>query len=493
MHRHLHHLFVILFFCVLGAVVAVFAPIAGLTVMALGTLVWVLSYRPVWGLCVLLFLYPFLGWTIDFSNYEALRNTILGTVNAPLADFWAVILMAAVAVGWVRGVMLERRPGRRDSIQSGFGFYRLASRGSRMTILLFGLFLLSAFISLFNVPVGDTLAGVKYILRNIVFTVVAYVGLPLVILKGILLDSSASARGGPLLRMTKTVERCIKTLLVAGGIALVWGTASLFIVSPFWGVWRRVTPFAIGGWAPFGLFHNDLAEVLVALIPLALYWFYRERREQWRKCAFVYATLVIIMTLLTFSRTAWIVMFAQAVAFMAMSARQEWRAVARAFAPFAALLVIPIAIYMLVFSSSAYVASSTSARADLARIAWVTFEEHPLIGNGAGTYIGLVAQARAFRIEYGPPFDAHGVIQKLAAEQGVFGLTTFALFVGWLLFVLYRAWRGAPAGPRRELMLALFVIALGAALFQVFNTQYYTAKLWAPMGLAIAVALTHKK
>ena len=273
----------------------------------------------------------------------------------------------------------------------------------------------------------------------------------------------------------------------------MWGTASLFIVSPFWGVWRRVTPFAIGGWAPFGLFHNDLAEVLVALIPLALYWFYRERREQWRKCAFVYATLVIIMTLLTFSRTAWIVMFAQAVAFMAMSARQEWRAVARAFAPFAALLVIPIAIYMLVFSSSAYVASSTSARADLARIAWVTFEEHPLIGNGAGTYIGLVAQARAFRIEYGPPFDAHGVIQKLAAEQGVFGLTTFALFVGWLLFVLYRAWRGAPAGPRRELMLALFVIALGAALFQVFNTQYYTAKLWAPMGLAIAVALTHKK
>ncbi|MEK7532063.1 MAG: O-antigen ligase family protein, partial [Patescibacteria group bacterium] len=268
--------------------------------------------------------------------------------------------------------------------------------------------------------------------------------------------------------------------------------ASLFVVPSFWGIWRRVTPFAIGGWAPLGLFHNDLAEVLVAIIPLALFWYYSERRDAWRKLAFLYAALLLIITLLTFSRTAWVVIFVQVVAFMALSTRQEWRAIVRAAAPFAAVLVIPIAVYMLVFSSSAYVASSTSARADLARIAGYAFEEHPLIGNGAGTYISLVAQARAFRIEYGPPFDAHGVIQKLAAEQGVLGLTTFALFVGWMVWVIFLAWRRERPGARKELLLALLVIALGAAVYQVFNTQYYTAKLWAPMGLAFAVTHRYK-
>lgn len=499
MHRHLHHLFVVLFFCVLGALVAVYAPVAGLLVMVLGTLVWALSYRPVVGLYVLLFLYPFLGWVIDFGQYEALRNTALGGVNAPVADFWAVILMAAVVVGWVRNVMLERARSASDSIQSikSTGFYRAdGHRPSRMTVLFFSLFLISALISLFNLPVGDTLAGVKYILRNMVFTVVAYVGLPWVILKGEALknpvslrqrDSSASGLG-----MT-AIQRCIHVLLAAGGIALLWGIASLFVVPSFWGIWRRVTPFAIGGFAPLGLFHNDLAEVLVAIIPLALFWFYRERRDAWRKLVFLYAALLIVITLLTFSRTAWVVMFVQAVAFMALSTRQEWRAVVRAAMPFVLVLIVPIAVYMLVFSSSAYVASSTSARADLARIAWVAFEEHPIIGNGAGTYISLVAQSRAFRIEYGPPFDAHGVIQKLAAEQGVLGLTTFALFVIWLLYVVFRALRRASAGARKELMLALFVIALGAVVYQVFNTQYYTAKMWMPIGFAIAVAMINKK
>jgi len=269
---------------------------------------------------------------------------------------------------------------------------------------------------------------------------------------------------------------------------MAWGVASLFVIQPFWGMWRRVTPFAIGGWAPLGLFHNDLAEVLVVLIPLALYWYYREKREKWRKIAFLYTSLLVIITLLTFSRTAWIVLLVYVFGFIALSTKRAWRELVRSAAPFVMVLLIPIAVYMLVFSSSAYVASSTSARIDLSRIAWFAFVEHPVIGNGVGTYLSSVAQARAFRIEYGTPMDAHGVVQKLAAEQGMFGLVSFFALISWIIWIIYVVYRKERLEAKKELLLAVLLITVGAVVYQLFNTQYYTAKMWVPIGFALAVA-----
>lgn len=439
----------------LGAVMSVYMPGAVFVVLVVLAIVWALSYKPIYGLYVLLFLYPMLGWQINFGGYESLQNTFLANINAPLADFWALILIAATALHFFRNrVRVLLHPG----------------------LPLFVLFFLSALTSLFTVADSDVASGVQYIARNIIFIYCAYVVLPVNIV-----------------RRREEIWRGARVLLMVGALATLWGIASLFIVEPFWGIWRRVTPFAIGGWAPFGLFHNDLAEVLVAILPLVFYWYYRETRDAWRKIAFIYAVVITAVALLTFSRTAWIVLFVQAVIFMALSTRLQWRAVVRSVAPFAAVIVVPIAIYMLIFSGSSYVASSTSARVDLARIAAIAFAEHPIIGNGVGTYINLVAGATAFRIEYGPPFDAHGVIQKLAAEQGVLGLVTFFLFVGVLVLFIYRVWRHEQEERYKELLLAMLVIAVGAVVFQVFNTQYYTAKMWMPIGLAVTAALLRKK
>jgi len=434
---------------------AVFLPSAAFVVLIAAVIVWLLSHKPVYGLYVLLFLYPFLGWQIDFSAFEFTRALPwVSSVNAPLADLWAIMLLAAVGLYWIREYWAGR-PIR----------FKLPG------LLLFGLFVVSALLSLFNLELYDTIYGLKYLARNIVFVYVAYLVLPANILK-----------------RQEEIWRAIQWLLAAGAIAVLWGIASLFVLEPFWGMWRRVSPFAIGGWAPLGLYHNDLAEVLTALIPLALYWYYRERRDQWRKIAFLYCAVMIVVTLLTFSRTAWLVMFVQVGVFIALSKRREWREIVRSIVPFALVLVVPIAVYMLVFSSSAYVASSTSARMDLTRVATLALAEHPIVGNGVGSYISLVAQATAFRIEYGPPFDAHGVIQKLAAEQGVLGLTTFVVLIGWIIWMIYLAFEQEQSVQHKELLLALLVIMIGAIIYQMFNTQYYTAKMWVPIGFALAVS-----
>ena len=468
MSRDFTQLFFVLFLSMFGAAMSVYMPGAVFVALVVLAIVWALSYKPIYGLYVLLFLYPMLAWQINFGSYESLQNTFLANINAPVADFWALILIAATALHFFRNrvrALVHHKQGTvagQKFLLPGFP--------------LFILFFLSAITSLFNVADSDVETGVQYIARNIIFIYAAYVLLPVNIV-----------------RRRAEIWRGARVLLIVGAFATLWGIASLFIVEPFWGIWRRVTPFAIDGWAPFGLFHNDLAEVLVAILPLVFYWLYRETRDTWRKIAFLYAVVMTAVTLLTFSRTAWIVLFVQVVIFMALSTRLAWRSVVRSVAPFAAIIVVPIAIYMLIFSGSSYVASSTSARVDLARIAAIAFAEHPIIGNGVGTYISLVAGATAFRIEYGPPFDAHGVIQKLAAEQGTLGLATFFLLVSVLVLIVYRAWRHEQDEHYKELLLAMLVIAVGAVVFQVFNTQYYTAKMWMPIGLALTAALLRKK
>ena len=458
MKHDLTHFFVVLGLAALTAVVAVFLPTAAIAILLVGLLVWVISHHLALGLYGLLFLYPFLGWQLNFGTLDATRGIpLLGNINAPLADFWALLLGAALITHVVRAYLNNKTVS-------------LKVPG----ILLFGLFVGSALLSLFNARVGEVGDGLQYLIRNIIFIYAAYMVLP-----------------SSILSTKKQIMKGITALHVAGFVAVLWGVVSLFVVEPFWGVWRRVTPFAIGGWAPLGTFHNDLAEVLVILIPLAIYWYFEQRSDRARKLTFLYASVLIVVTLLTFSRTAWIVLLVQLGVFLAVGASRQWRAIARSAAPFVLVLLIPIAVYMVVFSSSSYVASSTSARMDLTRIATLAFAEHPIIGNGLGSYIRLVSEATAFRIEYGPPFDAHGVIQKISAEQGVVGLITALALVGWMLWMIYEAYR---TGDKRHkaLLLTLLIVAVSAAVYQVFNTQYYTAKMWMPMGFAFAASQVFK-
>lgn len=444
----------ILTLSVLGALSAVYAPIAVFVVGVLIGVVWLLSYSAQAGWYILLFLYPLLGWSISLSSFDITNGTFLDSLNAPVADFWALLLIVAVGIWMLREDWAGRRPPAR--------LPRFA---------WFGLFILSALVSLFNAPDSEIFNGFRFIVRNVIFVYVAYVVLP----------SSVLTRRAH-------VEKSIHALLAIGTLLMAWGVASLFVLEPFWGVWRRVSPFAIGGWAPLGLFHNDLAEVLVVMVPLALWWYSRLRSGQLKKFALLYVVLLITLTLLTFSRTAWIALLVQLVVYGALSAPKARERLLRTIAPVVLLVAVPLGAYMVFFSSSDYVASSTSSRLDMTRIALMSFAEHPFIGNGVGRHIALISEAEAFRIVYGPAFDAHGVIQKLLSEQGLFGLATFSFFVLWLLYDMVLEYHRSSRGPYKQLLLALCAVAISAVVYQLFNTQYYTAKMWIPIGLAYAAS-----
>ncbi len=444
----------ILALCVLGALLAVYAPALVFVLLVLAMVVWLLSFSAHVGWYILLFLYPLLGWSVSLSSFDLTKGTFLASFNAPVADFWALILITAVGIWMLREDMRGRAVPLRAPRAMWFGF-----------------FVLSALVSLFNAPATEVFDGFRFIIRNLIFIYVAYVVLPTAAL-----------------RNQDQIKKSVGVLLSMGVVLMGWGIASLFVLQPFWGVWRRVSPFGIGGWAPLGLFHNDLAEVMVVMVPLALWWYANEKRDHLKRIALLYVILMTTLTLLTFSRTAWIVLFVQLLVYWMLSAQKVRQRAARIISPVALMLLIPIGAYMVFFSASDYVASSTSSRLDMTRIALMSFAEHPFIGNGAGRHIDLIAGAEAFRIVYGPAFDAHGVIQKLLSEQGLFGLISFFAFVLWLVYDMVFAYKHQRAGSYKQLLLALCAVAIGAVVYQLFNTQYYTAKMWVPVGFAYAAS-----
>ena len=146
------------------------------------------------------------------------------------------------------------------------------------------------------------------------------------------------------------------------------------------------------------------------------------------------------------------------------------------------LLVIVLGAYFFGFMTTTFVERSTEARWALTSISNYLFLQHPILGQGVGTFVSRVSEINYFILEFGTPIDAHGLISKLIAEQGLFGLVAFGLFIIWLLKFINRSFKQKPVIG----LLALF-LALSPLIFQLFNTQYYSSKMWVPIMLSVAI------
>ncbi|PIW36788.1 MAG: hypothetical protein COW24_03825 [Candidatus Kerfeldbacteria bacterium CG15_BIG_FIL_POST_REV_8_21_14_020_45_12] len=150
---------------------------------------------------------------------------------------------------------------------------------------------------------------------------------------------------------------------------------------------------------------------------------------------------------------------------------------------------------MLYFSLQAPVQSSNENRLILNDVALEMFQEYPLFGQGPGTFIPTLERNRVYIEEFGAPLDSHGIIQKVGSELGVVGLVAYfsmSLFVLWKVFSAYR--KQSLDSDWAYLLVSLLMMVAGTLFFQLFQTSYYVAKLWFPIGLAVsAVAMVSKQ
>lgn len=438
-------------------------------------LVFLLFYlRPSVGFWLTLFCAPFIGLMFDFSQYEWSRYTpYFGQIQAPVADILALVLFIAV----VAKIFIEWFWGLKSAKPVKYYYQLLLSAGFFYILP----FLLVGLASLYQVPGDQLSSSFKYWLRPVCFFFLMWVLLPVYIID-----------------TPQKLGRAIKILFGVGLASALMGFLSLFITPSLFGVWSRVTPIVFWGLAPLTTNHNVLAEVLVMAAPLA-YFLFAVRANQVendsRQVKNFYVLSFIFITavaLLTFSRAAWIALLVQFLLYFwlkyfshgAQRDKGRWDNI-KPLAYLAPIVILPLFLYMLSFSFSPIVLSSNATRLDLTEIAWTYFARNPLLGNGVGTFVPLVAETRLFTVEYGDPLDAHGVLQKLIAEEGILGTITYFLFIGWVLSALYRSYLRAD-DKYRILFLCLLLAVVGGVVYQFFNTSYYNQHLWLPVGVALA-------
>lgn len=445
--RPLVLLFLVFVFATLGAT----RPLDLIFVLALiGAVAVLLTIGDGTKLFVLGLLYPFQDWRILTPPFHdsALDAFFPHGIDLSVGNFFSLLVLFAFLIQLFLALAARQKP--------------------KLNLPLAGtaaLFWLASFLSVYNAGDVSQLLSFKYVLYPIIFSYVVFVLLP-----------------AGVARRRDDVLSLAQGMFAAGVLAAAMGAASFFTAAGQ--AAGRATPISIFGVWPLGSNHNLLAETLVATAPLALLFAYRARGRKRMLCLLT-AVLMTLIGLLTFARTAWIafaIMAAVAaiVEYRGALRRHIWQTVA------VLLLLLPLGAAFVLFSESRVVQGSTASRVALTNFALFEFSSHPIIGAGAGTFVERLGEAKDFLEDFGDPLDAHGFVQKILAEEGFVGFVLFLLLLGRIVQTFAAGVRAAESPEARKTLLLFSLAAAGLIVYEIFNTTYWSAKLWLPIGLALA-------
>jgi O-antigen ligase len=397
---------------------------------------------------------PLLGIIISISTGQFTfgERAFGGSIDVSLGE----LIAGAVLVAWALRV-LTLWHGRRD-----WNWKPWLPLG-----VSYGLLVIAHLASVFSPADPDGLLVAKYALRPVF---VAYI-----------LSVAVTVN---FVRSRRRLLTSLGILTVLGLVFAFDGFRSLFFFGDGSGL-HYARPLPMLGVSPIGENHNVLAELLLFTAPVALAFAVLTRHAQARTYAMAAAVFMTVIALFTFARSAWIALTVEAAILFGTVwrgwAREHVRKIALGF-----ILFLPVAGVMLWIVFSPQIQGSTDARAALTGIAIQLFQESPLLGIGAGAFPEHVAQTRAFVLDFGSAMDSHGIIQKLLSETGLIGMAAFliviASLVSWLRIFAQRITRRADVAAYLYLVTAV----AGAFTYQLFNTTYWTAKLWLPVGIALA-------
>ena len=418
-------------------------------------------WRPIWGLYFLAGTVFFSsGLVVYFSKYEWARNSAwLANLNAPIVDFVALFLILIVLVLLIFSKNIH---------------WSAIKKVLTKPMVFYFSFLIVAGLSALLAYENNIGESVKYFLRFYVFVMVGFVLVPIIIVKD-----------------KKVLLNILKIWFWIGIMIALYGLSSLLVVSQ--ASWLRVVPYSLFGFAPLGYNHNQIAEVLVAIIPIGLFLsFYN---NLWRRFYLWGMGLMVLAVLLTFSRAGWLVLLFQFVCLLYFYGDKVkvWLKKQRWLLPAGIILSLSAIILMGIFLYSPIVKSSNSARIETSQAVWYYFKQAPLIGYGPGMYIRLIGNTWFLTNEFGDPLEAHGMIQKILAETGILGLILLGGFFFVILKTLWHKEKEMTSLSDKYLFVGLFLAVAGEIVFQLFNTSYFSGVMWMPIGIALASLIISEK
>jgi len=385
---------------------------------------------------------------------------VADALNAPLVDVVAVIAFTAWVLRLVWFAVVDRRELK-----------QLVFPGWPLLVV----WLVATGFSIFNS--WDIAMSFKYWLRPLAFFYLVYVVYVVNVL-----------------RRPVDLWRLLFIVYAVGVVAAIYGLYGFALHPGPSIIDKRVIPVALWGISPLGGNQNIIADIMVTTIPIGFFLMLHMKKISQQKLVFGGLVLMIIVNLATFSRSGWLALLLELLILVALQYRHHLKQAAR-YSVAVLVMALPVTAYMLYFSLQAPVQSSNENRLILNDVALEMFQEYPLFGQGPGTFIPTLERNRVYIEEFGAPLDSHGIIQKVGSELGVVGLVAYfsmSLFVLWKVFSAYR--KQSLDSDWAYLLVSLLMMVAGTLFFQLFQTSYYVAKLWFPIGLAVsAVAMVSKQ
>ncbi len=205
---------------------------------------------------------------------------------------------------------------------------------------------------------------------------------------------------------------------------------------------------------PYGTFShpNVLAGYLVTLLPL-LIWLVLTLKLS-KVCKWGLVGLIAIMTLLTFSRTALVVLFAE----IGWLLKNKLKILV-----LLGLLILPL-VWVRFGALLNFDSLSVIRRQDLAIEALTLFKDHPLNGIGLNNFINQISNSPAIS---GPSRflqPAHNIFLLTSAETGLIGLVGLIVLIGFPLFKLWK---------RRDNLAKSLLVTWGIIIFLGSFDHYF--------------------
>ena len=426
---------------------AIYYNIQFLFVLPIIALIVVFSLKIEFGIYLMAFSLPMIGWNFYFFNLEI-----------PFID----LLSLFVFTSFISSLLFKMVFGNKN-VSKKIKWPWIFS-----FTLFFASFMLSSFFS------KDQFFSLWYTIRWIFVLYTFYIFLPVQIIN-----------------KKEVLKNILIAFLLSGLLMSFLAILSLFIQD--WSFFVRMKPISIFGIYLFGDNQNLIAESLLPSLFFSLALREKINNILFKKVINISAILMLVVAVGTFSRAAWLSLFLASLIFLIFGIKKNVQNKKRIVVGLSVviILMIPVFVYMYQMQTAYRIGvSSTENRLLLTEISWQAFKENPVLGKGPGQYINLVADNVRFRAKYGDPIDSHGVLQKILAENGLLGVIAFIFFSVVVLFSLLPALK---RNKEKKYFLFLFLAFFSIYFFQIFNTSYFKAKTWFPAAVVLSAITIYKE
>lgn len=428
-------------------------PIFAAIVPVVSILSYLLYKTPILGLYIAAFLFPYHGISFKVLNF-----------NFQFIDAFMLFYITIISASLLFTYLFDRTNFKKIKFP---------------VLKTFGLFFISGLLSIINSI--DASFSFIYLVRFIAFCYVAYIVLP-----------------SNIIHNKKELSNIIFTLLLTS--IITEAIQFLYVYKEGFNVDFRgqISSIEFKGFYPFGENHNLLAEVYTIGVFAAMYMFYTAKNMTWRFVCTLSLMVLVVGDLFILSRSAFLsVLIACGFLFVIYPFIRENKSLKYAlfeigFRIFSVLvfMIVCLGFYTNFINqiSQEEVQSSSDARVDMTKSSFSMFLYNPIVGNGIANFKMLLGNDSEYIKNYYVALDSHGVVQKVLVEQGVVGVLTFGIFVLSILILYFKAIKNINNYDDRMALSIIFSIFIAAIFLQLFNTTYYTYRLFLPIGLFIVAS-----